>query len=533
MYVEVRNVTAVSETPAPLGTGFFYVYDQNQTKVYIGNQSSYFRNNATRPPTGSTLEYVRGYIQNRTNQGGYQFINIIMPAYPGDVKVATFPPSISNITRNLVLVGYGDPVTVSATISDPDGTISEAKLYFRKNLGVNNELTMTNTSGNNWEAIIPAQNDSSLIDFFVRAVDNDNNVTLYPSDTTRNRYFYLVLDRDLNIQDVQYSPFGGGFSGYNGYEVTVSGVVTADTTDIEGNETGTTSLSEVYIQNGSGPWSGIRINGTETLTLHRGDAVTVTGTVQDYYGMTEINGIDNPNNLTVNSTGNPLPEPQPISTATIGTVISGGTVQVEQWEGVLIKYDNITVTDENADGNVGPHSPPTNINYGDILVADASSTNTRVSLQYGTHDYHNYWNAGQDTIPIYLREGYTFESITGILWFGFSNYKLFPRKNDDFAGISDIKNETVLPVEFSLSQNYPNPFNPSTKIEYSLPVEGNITIKIFNILGQEVRTLINNELTSAGKHTVTFNAISLPTGIYIYRLQAGNFSSNKKMILLK
>jgi hypothetical protein len=127
----------------------------------------------------------------------------------------------------------------------------------------------------------------------------------------------------------------------------------------------------------------------------------------------------------------------------------------------------------------------------------------------------------------------SFESITGILWFGFSNYKLFPRKNDDFSGLSDIGDEAALPTEYSLTQNYPNPFNPSTKIEYSLPVEGNVTLKIFNILGQEVRTLINNELTNAGKYTVTFDASSLPSGIYIYRLQAGNFSSNKKMILVK
>jgi len=391
---------------------------------------------------------------------------------------------------------------------------------------------MTNTGGSTFEGIIPGQPDSCIVDFFIRAVDNDNNVSIFPADTTKFRYFYLVLNRSLSIQDVQYSPFGGGFSGYNGYPVTVRGIVTADTTDIDGNETGTISGPQVYIQNGSGAWSGIKIVGTETLLLNRGDDVTVTGNVRDDFGMTEIFGINSSSNITVNSTGNPVPDAEALSTETID-LLAGGTVQAEQWEGVLIKYENVTVTDENADGNVGPHSPPTNNNFGDILVADASSSNARVALQYGTHDYHNFWAVGQDVTPIYVKEGYTFESITGILWFGFSNYKLFPRKNDDFSGLSDIGDETALPAAYSLTQNYPNPFNPSTKIEYSLPVEGNVTLKIFNILGQEVRTLINNELTNAGRYTITFDASNLPSGIYIYRLQTGNFSSNKKMILLK
>lgn len=533
VFVEVRNVVAVSETPAPIGQGFFYVYDQNNTRVYVGNQSSYYRNNLTRPPTGSTLEYVRGYIQNRTNVGGNQYINIIMPAYPGDVKIQTFAPTISNITRNPVEVGYGVPVTVSAQISDQDGTITSAQLIYRKNLGSNIELTMNNTTGNTWQAVIPGQPDSCVVNFFIRATDNDNNVSIFPADTAKGRFFYLVLNRPLTIQDVQYSPFGSGFSGYNGYQVTVRGIVTADTSDINGNETGTISGPQVYIQNGTGPWSGIKISGTETLLRNRGDDVTVTGLVREDFSMTEISGINSASNITINATGQPVPPAQLLSTSVID-LLAGGTVQAEQWEGVLIKYENVTVTDENADGNVGPHSPPSNNNFGDILVADASNANARIALQYGNHIYHNFWKAGQDTVPIYLKAGSTIGSVTGVLWFGFSNYKLFPRKNDDFSGVSDVEEIIVgLPENYNLLQNYPNPFNPSTKIEYTLPVEGNVTLKIYNMLGQEVKTLINNELVSAGRHSVTFNAGNLASGIYIYRIQVGDFSSNKKMILLK
>jgi len=528
VFIAVDTVTA---TTGGVGQGSYEVFDNNSTQVIIGNQSSYIRNAAV-PTPGTLLNVKAGYIQNRDNIPNTTYANLINPVYPGDVDILLFAPNVSNVLRNPALVEFGDPVTVTSQITDQDGSIVSASLYYRKNMGSNNQLTMTNTTGDEWQAVIPAQNDSSIIDFFIRAVDDDNNVSTYPADTVKNRFYYLVLDRPLTIQDVQYNPYGGLYNGYYGYEVTVSGIVTADTSDLEGTETGTLLGPQVFIQNGTGPWSGIKIRGTETLSLNRGDEVTVTGIAGEDFGVTMINGIDSPSNIVVNSTGNPSPVPQVLLTSVID-LLGSGTVSAEQWESVLISYEDVTVTDENADGDVGPHVTGNN-NYGDILVADASSSNTRIALQYGTHDYHNFWFAGMNTIPNYVRQGDTFGSLTGILWYGFSNYKLLPRKNADFVDwVTDVEDDYVVPSEFTLLQNYPNPFNPSTKIEYYLPVEGNVTLKIFNILGQEVRTLINNELTNAGRYTITFDASNLPSGIYIYRLQTGNFSSNKKMILLK
>jgi len=102
--------------------------------------------------------------------------------------------------------------------------------------------------------------------------------------------------------------------------------------------------------------------------------------------------------------------------------------------------------------------------------------------------------------------------------------------NDLVTGIEI--NENNLPTKFSLSQNYPNPFNPSTTINYSLPKSRNVTLKVFDILGQEVTTLVN-EKQSAGKYEVKFDADNLSSGIYFYRLKANNLWKTKKMILLK
>jgi len=90
----------------------------------------------------------------------------------------------------------------------------------------------------------------------------------------------------------------------------------------------------------------------------------------------------------------------------------------------------------------------------------------------------------------------------------------------------------TLPNEFVLIQNYPNPFNPSTNISYSIPSNGFVTIKIYDILGSEIALLVNKE-QSAGFYNVEFNANNFPSGIYIYTLQFGNNMQSKKMILLK
>jgi len=138
-----------------------------------------------------------------------------------------------------------------------------------------------------------------------------------------------------------------------------------------------------------------------------------------------------------------------------------------------------------------------------------------------------------DTIPVRLRTGDTLEVVKGILFFSSGNYKLIPRKNDDFDKTTSVRNTKGYSGEYFLSQNYPNPFNPITNINYAIPTEGNVTIKIFNILGQEVRLILNNEHHYAGDYTITFNAADLPSGIYFYLLQSGNFTSVMKMMLLK
>ncbi len=95
-----------------------------------------------------------------------------------------------------------------------------------------------------------------------------------------------------------------------------------------------------------------------------------------------------------------------------------------------------------------------------------------------------------------------------------------------------INNNSIIPSEFALEQNYPNPFNPSTVIRYQLPVDSWVTLKVYNVLGEEVATLVNG-LMVAGYRLQEWEASALPSGVYLYKLTAGNFSDVKRLVLLK
>jgi hypothetical protein len=124
---------------------------------------------------------------------------------------------------------------------------------------------------------------------------------------------------------------------------------------------------------------------------------------------------------------------------------------------------------------------------------------------------------------------------------------MIPTPGAPNTNVSGAEDEENLPVQFKLYQNYPNPFskgnggNAATTIEYSIPVETrsalsqralSVQLKVYDILGREVATLVNKE-QAPGNYSVRFSADNLTSGIYFYRLQAGNFSAVKKMILLK
>ena len=99
-------------------------------------------------------------------------------------------------------------------------------------------------------------------------------------------------------------------------------------------------------------------------------------------------------------------------------------------------------------------------------------------------------------------------------------------------GVTDIKDEKGMPEKFKLYQNYPNPFNPTTTIQFDIPKTLFVTLKVNNVLGQEVATLVN-ENKNPGRYEINFDASSLPSGVYFYRITAGEYVSEKKLLLIR
>jgi hypothetical protein len=182
----------------------------------------------------------------------------------------------------------------------------------------------------------------------------------------------------------------------------------------------------------------------------------------------------------------------------------------------------------------------------------ASVVGSEVKLLWETASELN--NSGFSIERNYANSGYTevafvpgFGTTTEPKSYSFSDQNLrngvysYRLKQIDFDGTftysDEVEIEVIAPASFSLDQNYPNPFNPSTRISFSLAVDSKVSLKIFDVLGQEVASLVNKDLTQ-GVHTYDFNASGINSGVYFYKIEAtgvngSEFTDVKKMILVK
>lgn len=164
-------------------------------------------------------------------------------------------------------------------------------------------------------------------------------------------------------------------------------------------------------------------------------------------------------------------------------------------------------------------------------LANLDSLESRIdTLEYKLdHHYHTYLtgrgtghnNTEANTTLSIFEEG----TITG------TTPPVYSDSEPENIPEEEIENKSV-PDDFSVGQNYPNPFNPSTKISFAISAQGLVTIKVFDILGRQVKVLMN-EIKAPGYYEISFNASNLPSGTYIYEVRAGSFVETKKMILMK
>ena len=155
---------------------------------------------------------------------------------------------------------------------------------------------------------------------------------------------------------------------------------------------------------------------------------------------------------------------------------------------------------------------------------------TRGNNTYGTTDFGTTWTGAGFTGTNALWATSITNTGTCLTGWSVGAAGTLLKINGVPVGINDPSNE--IPSTYRLEQNYPNPFNPTTKITFALPVAGNVEIKIYDAAGREVTTLLNS-FENAGTHAVSYDASSLASGVYIYKLTAGTFTDSKKMVLIK
>ncbi len=303
------------------------------------------------------------------------------------------------------------------------------------------------------------------------------------------------------IYDIQYTTEAGPDGTYPSpmvdEEVTVTGIVTGENY----NQDNKFFLTDP----GGGPWHGVYVYDYETGPMV-GDEVEVTGTVTEYYGLTELGYCT----INILSQGNDVPDP--IEVTTLDLVVPA---LAEQYEGCLVQVDGVTVTETQND-------------YGEWYIDDGSG---ECQVDDG------FFYLDEVVPPIVIEVDMFWGRIIGCVDYSYDEFAINPRTPDDLIEEVFTQPTTVeaIPV---LNDNYPNPFNPETTIQFNLVENSNVSLTVYNVKGEVVNTLVD-EAMPVGNHSVVWNGTDannfvVPSGIYFYKMKAGDrYTSTKKMILLK
>jgi len=496
-------------------------------------------------------------------------------------------PQIANVTRTPTIPAASESITITCDVTETAKTITLVQLNYTINSGANNTVTMSNTTGNTYSGDIPASAyvDGDLVEYFIHAENNtggeDNTITykfLAGTTTMAQLHAYDEVG-SLTFQGVDARAQGDATVADGTYSTTSFQVYFQDATGglniYKGGSPATFDLGRVYEVTGTMD----QYNGLAELVPFdvATDIVDMgAGTTPDPLVMTIAEFLADPEayegmligiqHLTNDGTGDPWPA-------------SGSNANLSMTDGtgtITMRIDKDTDIDENPEptwpkdivgifnqyDNSAPYFDGYQLlprSWADILPDGslpveltsfaASVEGISVTLSWETASELN--NKGFDV----QRSGdyTTWEKIgfvegngttTEMNKYSFIDksekpngtyyYRLKQIDNDgsyEYSSVVEVEVNNV-PSKYALEQNYPNPFNPTTVIKYSLPEKGFVTLKIYDILGNEVASLVNNE-KEAGNYEVSFDASQLTSGIYVYSLQANSFRATKKMMLLK
>lgn len=452
------------------------------------------------PPVGLVYDSLMGIIIHSENGctgatgRGYE----INPFSASHYVVGVTPPSITEVVRSPSVPKTTETVTIDCKVTDFDGTVTSVTLNYTDDIQGQQFTTipmnLVGGSSDEYTADIPTHAEGSVIGYYIEAEDNAGNVSNYPATASgpKNVEVYHVRDNGLTIEDVQkvLDPATSDASYYTGYEVTVTGVVTASSKDYD--------LGYVYIQQpGLDAWNGISLIGNSDLVLLlRTEEVTVTGTVVENYGFTQIEVTD------VQKTGNVIANEVTYFDPSDDNLYA--TREIEKYEGMLVGLENGTtglfMTNEDAgfgDYEVGTSTTAT---QSTIILAgrESSASSLWVSLIADSS-----FIPTLEVTPIMTTPTMQMDTIMGVMSYGFGDYRVLPRNNDDIRNLSD--NGTQIPLDSTdltlpdtgatsvVDVNgvavettiYPNPANDQVTVAVS-GLNETITIALYDLSGSVV-----------------------------------------------
>lgn len=491
MLVQIEGAIVV-DVSAPPSWRQFTVADESGNEVVIRTAAAELSSYG-RPPLGASFDLIRGVVYQV--YGNYN----VMPRALDDLVISVGPPLISGTTIGPCGVTPSDAVQVSCNISD-NTAVDEAFVNFRVDGGAWTEFGLERDLANpvRFAVDLPAQPEGSLVEAYIRAVDDDGEERMDPADGPASASFYSVYVTGVSPSDcatVQQNVDGEGGSLFVCHEATITGVVTADAADFGLGEADT--YRNYILQDAAGEWNAIYVyNNTSQDVwlgdLQRGDEITITGEITEYNGLTEISYLTA---FTLDSSGNAV-APTAID---LDPDFGAG----ESWESVLVSLSDVAVT-----GDAG---------FGEWNATDGSGGSIVI-------DNLCTWDHA-------LNVGATMDALTGFVTYSYGVWKIAPRSNDDFVNLNGVS-PAARPLDIELLSAYPNPFNPSTQLRFELNQPGRVELTVHNLLGQTVATLVDG-LLPAGRHERAFDASALASGVYVARITSGAETKQVKLLLVK
>ena len=402
---------------------------------------------------------------------------------------ATNPPVISNLVEDAFPANQ--PIDITCDVTIASGTIDFVRLlyYTDLNTATLDSVAMTASGGDQYSATLTGLPNATSLIYWVKAKGN-GIVSLSAIKKI------ITGIPDIGIFHTQLDT--NGLPLHMDHLVRLRGLVTVASGIFS------TTNYDFYMQDNTGGINVFQFNMGTTI-YNEGDSLELVGNVDHYNGKVEIVNFKD-HEITVLSTGNPLPAAIDVNIEDMG----------EEFEGRLIQINNVSLS---AGSDPWPTTPNTSANLtitdgtGELTLRIAASTNISGNPE--------------PTWPV---------TVTGIgNQYDFSapydeGYQIQPRYYADFSA-SAITGEEPLIFDYHLAQNYPNPFNPETAIAYRLKKTGMVEFTVYNLLGEKVYSF--SGVQQAGAHRIVFDGSHLTSGIYFYQLKSGDFRAVKKMVLSK